>query len=170
LATPWNDDPPASLAVIEQNIRRLVPRLLQQAQSRITPSVGIAQDWHREIYASVPLPVAYYAGEIRDSDDRFPELIGYEIAIGPHRGVLAENVPAQLELFEGAVQQTCRTLDGVVRPASKPDTEADVFSVVQLAAIVHGEWVRIHPFANGNGRTARLWATGSRCATDCRCS
>jgi len=24
--------------------------------------------------------------------------------------------------------------------------------------IAHGEWARIHPFANGNGRTARLWA------------
>jgi hypothetical protein len=24
--------------------------------------------------------------------------------------------------------------------------------------VLHGEWVRIHPFANGNGRTARLWA------------
>ena len=31
-------------------------------------------------------------------------------------------------------------------------------SVTTLAATVHGEWVRIHPYANGNGRTARLWA------------
>ena len=30
--------------------------------------------------------------------------------------------------------------------------------VVELAAWAHGEWVRIHPFANGNGRTARLLA------------
>ena len=30
--------------------------------------------------------------------------------------------------------------------------------VVVLAAWEHGEWVRIHPFANGNGRTARLLA------------
>jgi len=26
-----------------------------------------------------------------------------------------------------------------------------------LAANAHGEWIYIHPFANGNGRTARLW-------------
>lgn len=29
---------------------------------------------------------------------------------------------------------------------------------MELAALAHGEWVRIHPFANGNGRTARTWA------------
>jgi len=31
-------------------------------------------------------------------------------------------------------------------------------SILRLMAIAHGEWVRIFPFANGNGRTARLWA------------
>ena len=157
MATPWNGDPPASTAVIEQNIRRLVPELQKQARSRVVPSVAIAQDWHRAIYASVPLPVPYYAGEIRDSDSRFPELFGYEVRIGPHRGVPSAQVPAQLSLFEAAVQQTCGTLDGVVPAGAKPASEADLYSVVQLAAIVHGEWVRIHPFANGNGRTARLW-------------
>jgi hypothetical protein len=37
-------------------------------------------------------------------------------------------------------------------------SEEDIDRVVGLAAWAHGEWVRIHPFANGNGRTARLWA------------
>jgi len=31
-------------------------------------------------------------------------------------------------------------------------------AVVGLTARVHGEWVRLHPFANGNGRIARVWA------------
>jgi len=31
-------------------------------------------------------------------------------------------------------------------------------AILDLCAWVHAEWVRIHPFANGNGRTARLWA------------
>jgi hypothetical protein len=30
--------------------------------------------------------------------------------------------------------------------------------VLTYCAALHGNWVRIHPFANGNGRTARLWA------------
>ena len=31
-------------------------------------------------------------------------------------------------------------------------------AIVRLCAYAHGEWIRIHPFANGNGRTARVWA------------
>ena len=31
-------------------------------------------------------------------------------------------------------------------------------AIVALCAWTHAEWVRIHPFANGNGRTARIWA------------
>jgi hypothetical protein len=31
-------------------------------------------------------------------------------------------------------------------------------AVIDLCAWVHAGWIRIHPFANGNGRTARLWA------------
>jgi Fic family protein len=38
-----------------------------------------------------------------------------------------------------------------------PDDARRLAAVVQLAGLAHGEWVRIHPFANGNGRTARLW-------------
>ena len=31
-------------------------------------------------------------------------------------------------------------------------------AVIDLCAWTHAEWVRIHPFGNGNGRTARIWA------------
>ena len=35
---------------------------------------------------------------------------------------------------------------------ARPD---DVFI---SAAIAHGEWIRVHPLASGNGRVDRLWA------------
>jgi Fic family protein len=39
------------------------------------------------------------------------------------------------------------------------DPDADqLAAIVDLCAWAHAEWIRIHPFANGNGRTARLWA------------
>jgi Fic family protein len=30
--------------------------------------------------------------------------------------------------------------------------------VLTFMSWAHGEWARIHPFANGNGRIARIWA------------
>jgi hypothetical protein len=39
----------------------------------------------------------------------------------------------------------------------EPDAD-QLAAVIDLCARVHAEWVRIHPFANGNGRTAHLWA------------
>jgi hypothetical protein len=41
-----------------------------------------------------------------------------------------------------------------------PVTPIELRSTLLLAANLHGEWVRIHPFANGNGRIARLWVMG----------
>jgi Fic family protein len=37
-------------------------------------------------------------------------------------------------------------------------TGLSIWTLIRLCALAHGEWVRIHPFANGNGRTARPWA------------
>jgi Fic family protein len=50
------------------------------------------------------------------------------------------------------------SLDPLIPPGGKPADTAQLHSVLALCALAHGEWVRIHPFANGNGRTARLWA------------
>jgi Fic family protein len=87
----------------------------------------MAQDWHREIYRGVPLPVPYYAGEIRDH-------------------------------FQDTARRATAALDGAIPTGSKPTKDQQLLSVLTLCASLHGEWVRIHPFANGNGRTARLWA------------
>ena len=46
----------------------------------------MAQDWHRRIYRNIRAPVPYYAGEIRNSDPDFPELFGYEVAVGSSPG------------------------------------------------------------------------------------
>ena len=59
--------------------------------------------------------------------------------------------------FEERLQLALSLLDQLY-PSGK-DLDADVLAAVaELAAWVHSEWVRIHPFANGNGRTARIWA------------
>jgi len=158
LAIPWNEDDPRDAAVITQNLAYVLRQISLDARRRRSPTVSMAQDWHRRIYKGVSLPVPYYAGEVRDSDTRFPELYGYEVKVGRQRGVDSKLVPLQLAEFEAALEKAVAVLDPVISAGGRPDDAAQLRSVLTLCAYAHGEWVRIHPFANGNGRTARLWA------------
>jgi hypothetical protein len=161
---PWGEDSAADEAVIAANVAALLTDLLAAGPSRGAPSMSLGHDWHRAIYrgvASVPRP--HYLGTPRGAPD--PDLVDYEVVLhNPLTGrVLAEGVPAanvdrELTAFECALSAAVATLDPVV-PSGQPPTTSDVLlAVVELAAVVHGEWVRIHPYANGNGRTARTWA------------
>jgi fido (protein-threonine AMPylation protein) len=158
LAIPWNEDNPRDAALIVQNLTDVLHQAVQQAHLRRPPTVSTAQEWHRQVYEGVSLPVPYYAGEIRDSDPKFPELYGYEVRVGSKRGVDSSLVPQHLASFETAMQRAVGVLDRVIPSAGNPADETQLRSVLTLCAHAHGEWVRIHPFANGNGRTARLWA------------
>lgn len=155
---PWDDDPASSLPLIAANARIVANDVATQAIGRLPPTNGLAFDWHRSFYRGVPLPVAYYAGEIRDSDPRFPELIGYDVEVGGHLAVGYAEVPTELSRFERGMQTATQTLDSAISPGTSPATPVLLAGVISLAAYAHGEWVRIHPFANGNGRTARCWA------------
>jgi fido (protein-threonine AMPylation protein) len=157
MAVAWNDDPAGSETQIAANISAVGKQIYANASRRASPSVATAQDWHRALYAGVPLPVPYYAGEIRDSDRRFPELIDYEVQVGRLRGVPAAQVPTELEVLQIRARSAVVGPDDAIPVGRPPATPLELRSVLLLAANLHGEWVRIHPFANGNGRIARLW-------------
>ncbi len=154
---PWNGDPPGSATRIVANIRGVGATIVADAGKRLEPTVGMAQAWHSETYRAVPLPVPYYAGEVRDTDPAYPELIGYEVAVGTAPGLPSADVPSALVGFETGIKAIIGRMDGVVRVGELPTTASELYAVLECAAIAHGEWVRIHPFANGNGRVARLW-------------
>jgi fido (protein-threonine AMPylation protein) len=122
------------------------------------PTIARAQRWHREVYNGIPRPFPYYAGEVRDSDPRFPDLIDYEVEVGGVPCLAAADVPAALSAFESGATLAVQRLDAQIPAGATPTTSPELHAVLTLIAIVHGEWVRIHPFANGNGRTGRLWA------------
>lgn len=60
-------------------------------------------------------------------------------------------------LFETRLQLEVNILDTRYQEMASLDGNG-LISVIRLAAWAHAEWIRIHPFANGNGRTARMWA------------
>lgn len=154
---PWNDDPPGFDAQIIDNLKRIGGQVVADADRRLPPTVAMAQQWHRETYRGVPLPVPYYAGEIRDSDPTYPELFGYEVSVGTAPGVPSADVPAALAGFEAGLRAVVARMDGVIAVGAQPATVTDLYATLEIAAIAHGEWVHIHPLANGNGRIARLW-------------
>lgn len=154
----WDEDQPADLATVVSNVRALWPSIEADAIARPTPSLEMALDWHRRIYAGVAVPEIQYVGNVRDSDPRNPCLIDYEVAVGTVRSVRASDVPDALDAFVRSTSTVTAALDAVVPVRRVPSAPGALAAVIRLCANAHGEWVRIHPFANGNGRTARLWA------------
>ena len=47
-------------------------------------------------------------------------------------------------------------LDARLPVGQPPGTADEILQVISFAALAHGECLRVHPFANGNGRIARL--------------
>ncbi|MEX1172734.1 MAG: Fic family protein [Chloroflexota bacterium] len=154
----WDDDSPAELPRIVANIKGLWPAIERSAGSRTVPDLDLALEWHRAIYAGVAVPEPDYVGNVRDSDPALPCLVGYEVIVGTSPGTPAANVPASLDAFIRAAQTATSALDAATTPGIAPTDPATASAVVRLCALGHGEWIRIHPFANGNGRTARIWA------------
>jgi fido (protein-threonine AMPylation protein) len=120
--------------------------------------VELARAWHRAIFDGVELPVAYYAGGVRDLDPDEPELVDHEVMWGGRPATAAAEVWNQLHDFERAAAEGIATIDAAIPLGTQPPDAAALDSVLALAGALHNEWVRIHPHVNGNGRTARCWA------------
>lgn len=154
----WNEDRPGDMPRIIANIAALWPMVEADARRRTVPSLDLVLEWHRRIHGGISVPDHDYVGAFRGSDPARPCLDDYEIAIGHAQAVLARDVPATTDAFIQALAQVVSNLDAATTPGQTPVDPRVVRAIVRLCAYAHGEWIRIHPFANGNGRTARVWA------------
>ncbi|HUZ87535.1 MAG TPA: Fic family protein [Candidatus Baltobacterales bacterium] len=109
--------------------------------------------WHRDVNAEVNTDSGYPLGEFRGSGVT-KVLRECNVAVGNLPGVLAERVAAELRRFEESLSRRLVNLDA--ESPGDVSEPAALLRVVELASFGHGEWVRIHPFADGNGRTARI--------------
>lgn len=146
----WDEDSEQ----LRSNLERVLRGIRDVARRRDVPSVEYAREWQREIMKGLNVPHKDFVGGFRGEGG---ELRNREVVIGRAYGVPAAQVADELGKFESRLRAAVKQLDGAYQPGDDLDADG-LAAVLDLAAWVHCEWVRIHPFANGSGRTARLWA------------
>ena len=146
----WDEDSPR----LRANLAQVLRRIQQDSKSREKPSLEDARQWHRDTMQGLEVSHREFRGGFRGEAGALGD---YDVEIGSAEGVPSTRVAAELEEFQVHLQQAMGILDKAHPAGSELDADG-LAQVLQLAAWAHAEWVRIHPFANGNGRTARLWA------------
>ena len=138
---------------LEANLQAAVRAVRAGAIQRVRPTLEPVRGWHEMTMKGLTVPKPRMVGGFRGE----PGLEKFEVAIGRHRGVSAKQVRTSLSFFERKLQSSVAQLDRLIPRGAFP-TGPQINAVIALCAWAHAEWVRIHPFANGNGRTARFWA------------
>lgn len=162
-APVWGQDAPSDQPILRHNVRALLTQLAADAASRQRPTVTMAHDWHRAIYQDVScVPGLHFLAGVRGSSH--PDLRSYRVAIADGLGRVVAHTPPPGEVaqrlaeFGRGLETAVASLDQQIPAGHQPDGPAQLEAVVTLCAVLHGEWVLLHPYANGNGRTARVWA------------
>ena len=144
----WDEDSPQ----LRANLTQILEEIAAAAEQREKPAVEAARLWHAIAMRSLEVRDARWVGAFRGEPG-----LHIAVRVGENYGVDPENVGEALKEFEAKLQRLVAELDAVLPPGDGPNGD-QLAAIIDLCAWAHSEWVRIHPFANGNGRTARLWA------------
>lgn len=158
----WSDDNPADRSRIESQVAVAATDAALLGVQRGALCADDLKRWHSTVYEGCVVPVSDYVGRFRGEPPT--DLVDYEVGVGrvladglPEGvGVWAADVSREVDSFFERLAAACEVLDGSVAPGRSPTEVAVLNEVVEVIAVAHGEWIRIHPFVNGNGRTARL--------------
>ena len=115
---------------------------------------GDIKNYHSKVFKKV-VPLDYYAGNYRSIDSQKPCL-----AVDVHvNGVFGEShvtVPTSMANLSSEIHTLILRTDEYLKHTVSPTERAQ--AVAQLGAAAMGNFIRIHPFVNGNGRMARMLA------------
>lgn len=147
----WDADSPQ----LRANLRRVLHGIRADMLQRKRPTLAWARAWHRDCMAGLNLPKPGLVGRFRGE----PGLMAYRIEVQGVPGTAPVKLAAELKRYELRLRRAVAALDA--RYLNSDSLDADgLAAAIDLAAWAHAEWARMHPFANGNGRSARLWANG----------
>lgn len=145
----WDEDSPQ----LRRNLAQVLDSIQENARRRTFPTIEDMRGWHKNVMEGLDGPDQDFVGTFRGEEP--VETIN--VRIGRHFGVDAGQVANELARFEQTLQRAVQRLDQLLPPGTQLDTDVTL-AILELCAWAHAEWVRIHPFANGNGRIARLLA------------
>jgi hypothetical protein len=145
----WDADSPR----LRKNLISVLRDARARAARRELPRVEDARRWQRDTMAGLEVPHASHVGRFRGESG----LATTRVWVGSREGVPPRGVVRELAAFERTLQRVVAAMDAQFPPGRELDVDG-LAALIDLCAWAHAEWVRIHPFANGNGRTARIWA------------
>jgi hypothetical protein len=144
----WDEDSPQ----LRSNLLKVVRAVRDDAERRKPLAVEVARRWQVDLMKGLNAPEPNLIGKFRGEAG----LEDCNVLVGAVTGVQAPEVLPELAEFDRKLRQALAELDQRM-PLGRELTVDDLAAVLTLCAWAHSEWIRIHPFANGNGRTARLW-------------
>lgn len=127
---------------------------MRDALNGVRPTLAGVRIWHERSVRGVRLAEKHVAGGLRGEGPVSSRLAGAVVQIGLHLGAPPADVSS---MVAAAFQQLDTSLDDLDRRrASGEDLSTLYVDILRAAARIHGEWIRIHPFVDHNGSTARL--------------
>lgn len=151
----WDDVEPSKRA--RAQYLAVLARIIDKDHKKL-PSAQMVCQWHREMFDGLA-PHPDYLGNFRNLD-KVPECLrNVNVHVGDIAGVPYDQVLNAVDKFIGEFTASVQAFDGMWDALKTVKTVFAVDQMIKMAAWAHGEWVWIHPFINGNGRTSRLWVS-----------
>lgn len=147
--TDWDADGPR----LQANLAAVFDDISQWAERRGKLTAATIKRWHRQTMTGLDVPDPKFVGRFRGE----PGLAYEPVYIGRREGTKAALVVGEVDAFVKRLQDVSGSLDRFLPSGKKLDRDG-LEAIIEMAAWTHSEWVRIHPFRNGNGRTARMLA------------
>ena len=144
------------------NRLQVLKGLIQHALSTEPLDASRVAQWHKDCFSGLSYVSGTdecLLGTYRGTDH--PRLKNMHVKVGPIGraiyGAPPHKVSEELERFFRQLQNRMSSLAAEIK-ADQDKSQEELRKIAEVAGWAHGEWVRIHPFANGSGRTARLIA------------
>lgn len=153
---------PADTPVINANVAQLDAAIAAAPGAREPFTLELVREWHRAIHAGAAhIPRLEYVGSFRGEGSLHLRTYGVGFGSDPRtggkfHGAAPDTVAGHLAAFEADMVAAVVKWDGIM-PTLEDVTLSRLNTVIEDVAVLYATWIRIHPFADGNGRTARVF-------------